>query len=149
MEVWFYHLQSQPLERALPALVEKAVARGWRVIVQTVDDLRLRAVDDLLWTYAPERFLPHGIGSAPNAARQPVLVTCEGGNPNGAAARFYVDGAVIAPDDATYERVILLFDGRNEDELDAARRQWSRLKGDGVALAYWQQSDGGQWTRRT
>ena len=148
-EVWFYHLQSQPFERALPALVEKAVARGWRVIIQTVDDLRRQAIDDLLWTYAAVSFLPHGVDGDAAAERQPVLLTCGRENPNDAAFRMYVEGAEvqIGPDDA-YERVILLFDGRNEEELAAARRQWTRLKDQGLALAYWQQGENGQWSRR-
>ena len=73
MEIWFYHLQDQPLERALPRLVAKAVERGWRVVVQTVDDLRLKVLDDLLWSFAPESFLPHGVEGDANAARQPVV----------------------------------------------------------------------------
>ena len=149
-EVWFYHLQSQPLARALPKLLEKALARGWRVVVQTVDDLRLKALDDLLWTYAPESFLPHGSAREKGADRQPILVTTDAANPNGAALRMYVEGAEIDldPDATGYERVILMFDGGNEAELDAARRQWARLKGQGFALAYWQQGEQGGWEQR-
>ena len=148
-EIWFYHLQSQPLARALPALIEKGLARSWRVVVQTVDDLRVKALDDLLWTYAAESFLPHGPAREKDAAHQPILVTREGDNPNHAALRIYVEGAEIEtagqPD---YARVILLFDGRNEAELEAARRQWTRLKGEGLALAYWRQTDEGRWDRQ-
>jgi DNA polymerase-3 subunit chi len=44
--------------------------------------------------------------------------------------------------------MILLFDGRDEVELDAARQQWTRLKAEGRALAYWRQSDSGKWDRQ-
>ena len=150
MEVWFYHLQSQPVARALPALLEKAIGRGARVIVQTVDERRLKALDDLLWTYAPESFLPHGTIAEKGAEGQPILITTGPENPNAAAMRMYVEGAEVGLDLATasYERVMLLFDGRDEAELAAARRQWSRLKGEGFALAYWQQSDEGRWERK-
>lgn len=150
-EIWFYHLGSQPLERALPSLVEKAVSRGWRVVVQTVDDGRVKALDELLWTFAADSFLPHGISGERGAERQPVLLTRDAGNENGAVARLYVDGAAVEldPSDAGYQRVMVLFDGRDEDAVAAARLQWSRLKGRGFALAYWQQSDDGRWERRT
>ena len=149
-EVWFYHLQSQPLARALPGLIEKAVGRGWRVIIETIDDLRLKVLDDLLWTYAPESFLAHGTFRERDAERQTILLTTEPGNANAAALRIYVDGAMVAPapDMAAYERVILMFDGRDETELSAARRQWSSLKAQGLTLAYWQQSDEGRWDRK-
>ncbi|HEX4297004.1 MAG TPA: DNA polymerase III subunit chi, partial [Devosia sp.] len=29
-EILFYHLEAQPLERALPLLLEKTLERGWR-----------------------------------------------------------------------------------------------------------------------
>ena len=148
MEIWFYHLQDQPLERALPRLVAKAVERGWRVVVQTVDDARLKAIDDLLWSYAPDSFLPHGVEGEAGAARQPVLLTTGTGNGNGAAARFCIDGAAVdvAALDG-YQRVILLFDGGNEDALARARRQWSPHKGPGGTRAYGQPPGGG-WSRR-
>ena len=37
-EVLFYHLQRQPLERVLPTLLERSLARGWRVVVQASSD---------------------------------------------------------------------------------------------------------------
>lgn len=148
-EVWFYHLQTQPFERALPALVEKALARDMRVAVQTVDDLRLKAIDDLLWTYAVDSFLPHAPAVDPQAGEQPVVIACDAANPNAAALRILVEGAVPHPgQEADYQRMILLFDGRNEAELEAARAQWSRLKADGTSLAYWRQSDAGRWERQ-
>ena len=151
MEIWFYHLQSQPFERALPALVEKAAARGWRVVIQTVDDLRLKAIDDLLWTYSAESFLPHGTSRDAGAPDLPILLTCGAENPNAAALRFYVEGAEVDLDAASppYERVVVLFDGRNEEELAAARGQWSRLKAKAFSLAYWQQNPDGGWVRKS
>ncbi|HPG88472.1 MAG TPA: DNA polymerase III subunit chi, partial [Hyphomicrobium sp.] len=41
----FYHLEHQPLEKALPALIEKTLERGWRAVVQIGSDERLEAID--------------------------------------------------------------------------------------------------------
>jgi DNA polymerase III subunit chi len=148
-DVWFYHLQSQPLARALPAILGKAMERGWRVAIQTVDDLRLKALDDLLWTFDKTSFLPHATARDANPAAQPILLTTDGGNPNAADMRVFVEGAEVALDaeQDAYKRVILMFDGTNEAELEAARSQWSRLKRDGHALEYWQQGESGGWKR--
>jgi len=40
-EILIYQLQRQPLERVLPALIEKSVERGWRVIVQAASEERV------------------------------------------------------------------------------------------------------------
>ena len=147
-EVWFYHLRNQPLARALPKLVEKALERG-RVAIQTGSEADLKVIDDLLWTHAAESFLPHGLARDKDAERQPIILTHESDNPNAAAMRFFIGGAVVdlAPD-ATYARAILLFDGRDDAEVTAARGQWARLKALGFALAYWQQTEEGRWERK-
>ncbi len=117
--------------------------------MQAGDAAGLKSVDDMLWSYAPESFLPHGLARDKDAERQPVVLTCEDDNPNAAALRIFVAGAAVdLPPDAAYERVLLVFDGRVEDEVAAARQQWSRLKGQGFALAYWQQNEEGGWDRR-
>ncbi|MGH6868933.1 MAG: DNA polymerase III subunit chi, partial [Methylocella sp.] len=51
-EIWFYHLQRQPLERVLPNLIEKSLEKGWRVAVQARSEERLDALDSWLWTYS-------------------------------------------------------------------------------------------------
>ena len=44
-EVLFYHLQSQPLERALPSLLEKCLERQWRAVVQVGSEERRDALE--------------------------------------------------------------------------------------------------------
>jgi DNA polymerase III subunit chi len=146
-EVLFYHLQGQPLERALPALVERTLARNWRAVVQAGSEERVEALDTLLWTYEEESFLPHGTKNDGNAAEQPVYLTTEEANPNGAAVRFLVDGAEIA-EHAGYERIVYLFDGRDESAVARAREQWKAAKGSGCEVTYWQQSSEGRWERK-
>lgn len=146
-EIWFYHLTRQPMERVLPPLLEKSLARGWRAVVHTGSEERLRALDDLLWTWSDESFLAHGTPHDGDPAMQPVYLTTGGENPNGAAIRFFVDGSPVVPDPAC-ERLILMFDGADEERLTEARAQWKALKAQGHALAYWQQNDDGGWEKK-
>jgi DNA polymerase III subunit chi len=151
MEIWFYHLQSQPLERALPALLERALGQGWRAVVQATSEERLEALDELLWTYADANFLAHGRARDGDADMQPVYLTCGDENPNGARLRLFVDGADLVANlapDAAYERAILLFDGNDPDQLDGARVQWKALKAGGFTLTYWQQNARGGWEKK-
>ena len=97
-EILFYHLQRHPLERVLPALVEKSLARGWRVVVQAASEERIEALDAHLWVFSDDSFLPHGTWREAEAAEQPVLLTVHDGNPNRAAVRFLLDGAPVPAD---------------------------------------------------
>jgi len=146
-EVLFYHLTESKLEDALPALLEKSVERGWKVVVQTNGEARRDMLDAHLWTFRDESFLPHGTDVAPMAEAQPVLLTAVAENANGATVRFMVDGAAPPPLDP-YERVVFMFDGYDQTQLEGARAEWKRLKGEGHALTYWQQSPEGRWVKK-
>jgi DNA polymerase-3 subunit chi len=146
-EVWFYHLERTGLDQALPELLEKTLQRGWKAIVRSGSADRLEQLDGWLWSYRDESFLPHGLASEPNEARQPVLLTTGADNPNGADALFLIDGAEPGNLDG-YARALILFDGRDEGQLKLARDQWKALKGQGAALAYWKQSPEGRWEKQ-
>jgi DNA polymerase-3 subunit chi len=146
-EVLFYHLEHQPLERVLPNLVERTLARGWRAVVQAGSEERVEALDTLLWTYAEESFLPHGTKRDGNDAAQPVYLTTEDANPNGAAVRFLVDGAE-ASEITGYVRIVYLFDGHDASAVARAREQWKAAKAQGCEVTYWQQSPEGRWEKR-
>jgi DNA polymerase-3 subunit chi len=146
-EVYFYHLQNQPLEKVLPQLLEKCLERGWRCVVQAETDERVQALDQHLWTWRDDSFLPHGTDKEANAAEQPVLLTTSDGNANAAKVRFFVEGA-NSEDLAGYERAVHLFDGNDPDSVDAAREQWKSAQAAGHAVTYWQQDDAGRWQQK-
>ena len=77
-EILIYQLQRQPLERVLPALIEKSVERGRRVIVQAASEERVEALDAHLWTFRDDSFLPHGTWREADASEQPILLTLGG-----------------------------------------------------------------------
>jgi DNA polymerase III subunit chi len=146
-EVLFYHLTESKLEDALPALLEKSVERGWRVVLQTVGEERRDLLDQHLWTYREDSFLPHGTDRGEMPGEQSVLLTVTGDNANGATVRFLVDGAE-PPDLDGYERVVFMFDGYDAAQLEGARTQWKSLKSGGHRLTYWQQSAEGRWVKK-
>ena len=130
-EVLFYHLTESTLEEALPGLLERSLARGWRAVVQSGTEERRNALDTHLWTFRDDSFLAHGVETEPRAAEQPVLLTTGQGNENGAAIRFLVDGAE-PPDLSGYERVVFMFDGHDQMLVEAARRHWAAMKAAGI-----------------
>ena len=131
-EMLFYHLQGQKLEGVLPGLLEKSLERGWTVIVQGASEERIEALDAHLWTYRDDGFLPHGTWREADAAAQPVLLTVNDDNPNGATVRFLIDGAPVPADAGAYQRIVLVFNGEDEDAVAAARVALERGPGQGL-----------------
>ena len=146
-ELFFYHLDRRTLEDVLPTLLERSVARGWRAAVQAGNEERIEALNTLLWSYREDSFLPHGTARDGPAPAQPIYLTVTDENPNGAQVRFLVDGAEIA-DPEPYERVVVIFDGRDEEAVASAREQWQAAKTQGLAVSYWQQDENGRWHKK-
>ena len=146
-EVWFYHLERTALDQALPDLLQKTLARGWKALVRSPERDRIDHLDGWLWSFRDDAFLPHGVADEPQAQRQPVLLSMSGDNDNGAQALFLLDDAEPGPLEG-YERCLILFDGRDEQTVTAARRRWSALKAEGHSLSYWRQSGEGRWEQQ-
>ncbi len=144
VEHWFYHLERSSVAAALPPLLEKARAKGWRAFVRVGSAARLEELDDVLWTYREEAFLPHGRADLPGADRQPVLLSRDATPLNGAELIVQVDG-VAAPDLSQAARCVIMFDGEDEVAVHAARQTWKSLKAAGAAMSYWRQAPGGGW----
>ena len=145
-EIGFYHLLRTPLERALPRLVERAHASGYRIVLRAGSAERVEHLNALLWTYDEASFLPHGCSRDGSPAAHPIWLTDQAENPNDAAMLILVDG-VDAEDAADFTRVADMFDGNDEGAVESARNRWRRAKADGHTLTYWQQTERG-WERK-
>ncbi len=147
-EVSFYHLQSEPIERALPRLLEKVRERGFRVLVRGATEERIETLDEALWSYRDASFLAHGrAGDNLDPAEQPIFLTLDAeGNANGANVLVLTEDA--AADDATeYERCLYMFDGNDDAALNAARGRWKTLKDQNIPVSYYQQTENG-WEKK-
>jgi DNA polymerase-3 subunit chi len=147
-EVRFYHLGGVPLERSLPEMLERSLARGWRVIVRCGSESGMAQLDAQLWTHRDDAFLPHGTAAAGHPARQPVYLTIGAENPTDATVLMLVDGARAAPDEmAEFELTCLVFDGADSRKLDTARDDWRVVRAAGLSAVYWAQENG-RWVKK-
>ncbi len=146
-DIGFYHLTRSPLERALPKLLEKAHASGARVVVMAGSVERVNALDQVLWTYDPASFLPHGSARNGEAEAQPIWLTVDDENPNEASILILTDGA-SSERVAEYDRCLEMFDGNDEATVAAARQRWRDHDASGHALTYWQQTERGGWEKK-
>ena len=144
----FYHLQKQNLEAVLPKLLEKAYASGKTIKVKVGNELRVDFLNSLLWTYNDESFLPHGSKKDGNAEMQPIWLSADDDNPNGAEMLFLTDGALPPPDVTNFTRVFNIFDGNNAEAVEKARSLWREFKNSGGELHYWQQDANGGWAEK-
>ncbi|HEU4960065.1 MAG TPA: DNA polymerase III subunit chi [Sphingomonas sp.] len=141
MQVDFYHLTAAPLDRVLPRVVERVLAKGDRLLI-VAGEAQLPALDRLLWGHRPDSFLPHACAGGENDAAQPVLLSTQPEAANQARNIALADG-VWRDAALSFDRAFHFFD---EERIVEAREAWKALaERDGVEPRYWKQSESGGW----
>lgn len=146
-DVRFYQLGRRPLEQVLAVMLERCYQRGQKALVQAGSPERVEALAGHLWTYRDRSFLPHGTEKDGYAEQQPIWLSSEAENPNGAEVLFLTDGCERS-DFSALDLVVVLFDGSDAESLTAAREFWRRLREGDDALTYWAEDEAGRWTQK-
>jgi DNA polymerase-3 subunit chi len=123
------------------------VAKGARIVVQTRDAAARDALNERLWTFREDSFVPHGAAGDGDPASQPLFLTETDATPNGASLRVLLNPA-DAPRFAQGEaEIVVFFEARDEEALAAARAAWKTLSGAGSTVSYWREGEEGEWAR--
>lgn len=145
--VGFYHLTRMNLEQALPALLVRTLQQKEKAVVLCRDGHQVKSLTEVLWNVKDPVWLPHGCHTDAYQDQfpqwQPIWLTMFEENPNNAAYLFLVDGH-LAEETGQFRRVFDLFDGTDEQAVQAARKRWQALKKQGDhELTYWKQTEKG------
>jgi DNA polymerase-3 subunit chi len=141
-EIGFYHLTRTALPEALARLLDRTLQAGQRALVLCPDAARLKALDTALWACPEPAWLPHGTAADGDAGLQPIWLSTEPEAANGARFLFLVDGANTNRN-GEFDRVFDLFDGKDPDQVTAARARWLAAKDGGHGLTHWKQGPRG------
>jgi DNA polymerase-3 subunit chi len=147
-EIRFYHLVSRSLESALPEILAKAYGGGRRVVVKAGDAAMVERLNELLWTWNPDSFLPHGAAKDGFAEQQPIWLTAADENPNDADVLVLAGGATSA-DCGSFALCCDMLDGNDPQQVEAARARWKQYKDAGYDVTYWKQTDSGGWEKKS
>lgn len=143
-EVWFYHLEREPLDSVLVKILVGLQVRGERVCAHLKTAATANGLSQKLWTIEDTSFVAHGLDGDPAPERQPLLLTMNEHAANGADYRFYCEG--LMPEALTgIVRASILFEGADETALTAARATWKRFKAEGCVVKYWRQNEANRW----
>jgi DNA polymerase-3 subunit chi len=143
MQVDFYQLSHDPVERVLPVIAQRILDGGGRLLIVAADDARLESVSQALWNATPESFLAHGMAGGDSPDIQPILLSADCTAANGARHIALVDGT-WRDDALQFDRAFYFFDA---ESIDNARASWRILsKKEGVEPRFWRQ-DGRRWVQ--
>jgi len=144
----FYHLTRSTSDEALPLLLQKTLGAEKRALVCCQNQQKAQ-ISSAVWSFGEASWLPHGVDGKDDedADLCPIWISDNPEqNANNAQYVFFMSGITPTSFDDK-ERVFVLFDGNNAEDLDAARRQWKDFRDAGHDLSYWQQDDAGRWSK--
>ncbi|TVT31206.1 DNA polymerase III subunit chi [Marinobacter vinifirmus] len=131
---WFHILaQNTPAARNLHAakLVDKAWQQGDRVCILCDTEEHAKELDDLLWNFTPEAYIPHSIAKDPTTpCTDPVGILLYP-----PAATDWDTVIVLSstlPDDADQYRRLALVAHNDPAVLNLARGHYKQLRGMGI-----------------
>jgi DNA polymerase III subunit chi len=144
MQLDFWQLSRDPVERVVALVAERTRAAGEKLLVIAADEGQRAALSRALWEAKPEAFLANGEAAAPHAERQPILLSSECEAANGARYVVLADG-VWREQAERFERAFLLF---GDAGIEAARGIWRQFDDrEDVTRGYYAQEDG-KWVKK-
>lgn len=143
MQVDFYQLSRDPVEKVLPSIAERILAGGERLLIVASDGGQLDRISTALWQASPESFLAHGREGEDMADVQPILLSHGSEALNGARHIALADG-IWREEALGFDRAFYFFDA---DTVEGARQSWRALsRKEGVEPRFWRQ-EGRKWVQ--
>jgi DNA polymerase-3 subunit chi len=147
-EIRFYHVTTQTLEQAIPAILTKAYGQERKSVVLFGDSKDMIQFDETLWVAKPDGFLPHGTQKDDYPDLQPIYLTTKAENPNKADLLAMCDIYTVPENISDFSLVCDFLNGRDDDSIAAGRVRWKTYKDAGHSVTYWQQGDTGGWEQK-
>jgi DNA polymerase-3 subunit chi len=135
-EVIFVEVTASRMEIRACEIAEQTYAQGERLQINAIDEEQAARLDDLLWTYKPDNFVPHGLWkSMDNESAQPVVITTRKERVPGIASLLTMDYCPVEMVQQ-FSKVIHVVLVDNHERLEASRRYWTLLKDAGFSLRH-------------
>lgn len=149
-EISFYHLLYSTAPTAIVRLLHKALERDMRAILLCSNNDEVKQMDELLWTFSPNVFLPHATSNDDLPEQQPILITSSVDHADNKADLLIAQGCsqgLEADYISSFTKIMDVFNGTNDNDVMNARNRWSAYKKQGYEMTYWKQSQNGGWSK--
>jgi DNA polymerase-3 subunit chi len=135
-KVLFVETTTSLMETRACEIAEHLYVKGHSLQIIAVDDYQAKRLDDLLWSFRPDSFIPHGFctGSA-NAVEQPVVITTKKERLKKIPVLLMMDCLETALV-KQFSFAVHLIAVDNSERLAASRAYWAQLKEAGFMLRH-------------
>ncbi|MBF0626137.1 MAG: DNA polymerase III subunit chi [Magnetococcales bacterium] len=146
--VRFYQLAATPLDAAIARIADKAYRLGLKLCVVAPGPDWARQLDQFLWRFPPEGFLPHALWDDPEAPIHPLIIALEPDDRNGATVAITAGDVLLAAPER-FDRVVDFALAGDPQSLADSRNRYRHYRGLGCDMEYWTQNDRGEWAKKS
>ncbi len=127
MEINFYQCD-ESLVKSIAPLMLKILEENKKAFIFSSDAARTKEIDDGLWSYGKNKFIPHILISDKNFAleRQPILISNKEENSNKADYLVLIEEASEAFI-SKFSRVFYFYDSLNLDAAKQTAKKYQKL----------------------
>jgi DNA polymerase-3 subunit chi len=135
-EVIFVEVNAGRIEIRACEIAEENYARGNRLQIIALDQEQAERLDDLLWTFKHDTFIPHGLWTgSPDEPTQPIVITTSKEPVQGMDSLLmmgYGDVDLVSQFSQAFHLVVV----DNQERIAGSRGYWTLLKEAGFSLRH-------------
>lgn len=148
-QIIFYNTAPLQVEKTLFALLEKSLEKGNKSLLLFKEKEKCLSINEQLWTYKQNSFLPHisEDDQIYDNIDVPVYLSTKNENPFKAELLFSIDG--FLPDNIDhFERVIIIIDVNDELLNEKYKNYYLDIKQNFEDIVFYKSDDNGKWIEK-
>ena len=148
-QIIFYSTAPLQVEKTLFALLEKSLEKGNKSLLLFRDKEKCLSINEQLWTYKQNSFLPHisEDDQIYDDIDVPVYLSTKNENPFKAELLFSIDG--FLPDNIDhFERVIIIIDVNDELLNEKYKNYYLDINKNFEDIVFYKSDDNGKWIEK-
>ncbi|MBF0178065.1 MAG: DNA polymerase III subunit chi [Magnetococcales bacterium] len=149
--VRFYQAAGGDPYKLVAILAAKALERGLRLAVVAAHAEQAQYLDQFLWRYPDNSFLPHALATEPDPDLQPLLIDTTPSDRNGATVLLVASSQIVASPNQFDLIIDFAYANDHADNRHylASRQRYSHYQQLGCTMEYWVQNSAGGWEKKT
>ena len=148
-QIIFYSTAPLQVEKTLFVLLEKSLEKGNKSLLLFRDKEKCLSINEQLWTYKQNSFLPHisEDDQIYDDIDVPVYLSTKNENPFKAELLFSIDGYL--PDNIQhFERVIIIIDVNDEILNEKYKNYYLDINKNFEDIVFYKSDDNGKWIEK-
>ena len=137
-KAYFYNCSYRNVVADISWLTEKLYKERDSILICCKDQETVEVIDDFLWRYKEDGFIPHSIEKKERSSIYPVLITTDIDEEHKHNVLLALSGVFIKDQDwQNFTKAYYFFDHQENNQKENARLMWKSLSALNVACKYW------------